>query len=282
MNPLKCEVCRKRFKARTDAKTCSPRCRQMAYRRRAGITSRRNVHRAQPAIKAHQKVIREHLTIHAPEPTLTDIKASIVREISYADAKVIIEKYEYLGTMPPFPLHYFGIFFGSRLGGATVYASEPTENLGVWDKLGYTGKIICLARGACAHWAHEHSASRLISRSMRLLPHRYEVITATVDPAAGEIGTIYQACNFDFVGTMASGGDRLRVTDRDGQVFSDREARNRFGSSSVDSLLQAGLHVERVGRKGRYFAFRGPDRAALRTAIADRIRPYPKRNGEKP
>ena len=281
MNALKvkCEVCRKSFKARADAKTCSPRCRQMAYRRRSGITSRRNVRRAQPVIKAHQKIIREQLAIHAPEPQATNIKGSIVREISYADAKVIIEQFEYLGTMPPFTLHCFGIFFGDRLGGGVVYASEPTENLGVWDRLGYTGKIICLARGACTHWAHPHAGSRLIRRSMRLLPHCFEVITATVDPSAGEVGVIYQSCGFDYVGVVAEGGNRLRVSDRDGKVFSDRGARNRFGSSSVDSLLRAGLRVEQAPRKGRYFAFRGPDRAALRAAIAERIRPYPKREG---
>jgi hypothetical protein len=269
----RCQVCRRLIKhARADAKTCSPRCRQMAYRRRAGVTARCNVRHAKPAIKAHQKIIREQLIIHAPEPAATDIKASVVREISYADAKVIIEQFEYLGTMPAFALHCFGIFFGDRLGGAVVYASEPTENLGVWDRLGYSGKIICLARGACAHWAHHHAASRLIRRSMRLLPGCYQVITATVDPSAGEIGIVYQASGFDFVGTMTAGGDRLRVSDRNGQVLSDRTARRRFGSSAVNDLLQAGLHVEQCVRKGRYFAFRGPDRAALRTAIADRTR----------
>jgi hypothetical protein len=249
----------------------------MAYRRRAGVTARRNVRRARVAPKAHQRIIREQLAAQHPTPIEADIKTSVVREISYHDAEAIISKYEYLGTMPPFVKHCFGIFFAGQLGGAIVYADEPSENLGVWDRLGYSGKIVCLARGACAHWAHEHAASRLIRRSMRLLPANYQVITATVDPAAGEVGTVYQAAGFDYVGTMASGGDRVRVTDRDGHVITDRSARNKFGSSAINNLLQRGLRVEQTPRKGRYFAFRGHDRAALRTAIADRIRPYPKR-----
>jgi hypothetical protein len=27
------------------------------------------------------------------------------------------------------------------------------ENLGTWDKYGYSGQIIALLRGACTHWA---------------------------------------------------------------------------------------------------------------------------------
>jgi len=41
---------------------------------------------------------------------------------------------------------------------------------------------------------------------MDLLPAGYAVITATVDDLAGEVGTIYQACGFDFVGVMRAGG----------------------------------------------------------------------------
>jgi hypothetical protein len=66
----------------------------------------------------------------------------------------------------------------------------------VWDAYGYSGRIITLARGACVPWAHPHAASKLIRRSMDLLPERYKIVTASVDRLAGEIGTIYQACGF--------------------------------------------------------------------------------------
>jgi hypothetical protein len=276
-NPSCC-ICRRSLKyKRADARTCSNRCRQTAFRRRAGITARRYVRRAAPAAKAHQRIIREQMAAHDPAPLATDIKSSTIREICYADAEAIISKYEYLKRMPASVRYCFGIFFGDRLGGAVVYADEPGENLGIWQRYEFAGKIICLARGACTHWAHPHSGSKLIRRSMRLLPACYQVITATVDPAAGEVGVVYQAAGFDYVGTMASGGDRLRVSDRLNRVVSDRSARRKFGSSSINNLLHQGLRVEQVPRKGRYFAFRGPERAALRTAIAARLRPYPRR-----
>jgi hypothetical protein len=248
----------------------------MAFRRRAGVTPRYS-YRAEPVAKSHQRIIRERLAILEPSLSEVDIKASVVREIGYRDAAPVIEQFEYLKTMPVGVRHCFGIFFDDRLGGVVVYADEPGENLGIWDRYGYTGKIITLARGACAHWAHPHSASRLIRKSMRLLPHRYEVVTATVDPAAGEVGIVYQAAGFEYVGTMAEGGDRVRVNDRDGAVITDRSARRKFGTASVEVLLSVGLRIEQVPRKGRYFAFRGRDRAALRSAIAHRIRPNPRR-----
>ena len=110
----------------------------------------------------------------------------------------MIRRFEYLGTMPAAIRFCFGIFFGDHLGGVVVYASEPGENLGVWDRYGFSGKIITLARGACLPWAHPHAGSKLIRASMRLLPARYTVVTASVDAMAGEVGTLYQACGFAF------------------------------------------------------------------------------------
>ena len=82
----------------------------------------------------------------------------------------------------------------------------------------------------CVHWAHEHSASKLIRRSIRLLPERYRVITATVDAMAGEIGTVYQAAGFDFVGVMRMGGRALvRVN---GKAMSERQAGNSPGPAA--------------------------------------------------
>jgi hypothetical protein len=53
-----------------------------------------------------------------------------------------------------------------------------------------------------------------------------------------------------------------------------------YGTSSADALVALGLTVERVPRRGRYFAFRGSPREKkkLRAAIADRVQPYPKRH----
>jgi hypothetical protein len=116
-----------------------------------------------------------------------DIAAAEVRPISYAEARAPIERHEYLGKMPVAVRHCFGIFLRDMLGGAVAYGNEYGENLDLWDRYGFTGKIIGLLRGACAHWAHPHAASKLIRGSMTLLPTRYKVVAATVDPDAGEV-----------------------------------------------------------------------------------------------
>ena len=190
----------------------------------------------------------------------------------------MIERFEYLGTMPAVTRYCFGIFFGEHLGGVVVYAHEPGENLGAWARYGYAGKIITLARGACLPWAHPHSASKLIRGSMRLLPERFKVVTASVDRIAGEIGTIYQACGFAYVGVMRSGG-RVLIRRHDGSTLSGRQARRRFGTEGVSALRALGLDAVPVPGRARYFAFRGSraERRRLRLAIQRLVKPYPTR-----
>ena len=94
--------------------------------------------------------------------------------------------------MPAQARFCFGLFFEGQLGGAVVYGDEYAENLRVWDRYGYSGRIICLSRGASLPWAPKGSASRLIRRSMKLLPAPFEVVTGRVDAHLGEVGLVYQ------------------------------------------------------------------------------------------
>ena len=183
--------------------------------------------------------------------------------------------------MPAVTRHCFGIFFGGELGGAVLYGPEYAESLGVWRRYGFNGKIVALLRGACAHWAPPNSASKLIRRSMSLLPERYKVVTATVDSAAGEIGTIYQACGFDYVGTMRNGGRSL--THINGRHVSERQMHRLAGTRGHRALTKLGFDASPVPRKARYFAFRGNrvERKQLRAAIAPLFKPYPKRAGPR-
>jgi hypothetical protein len=200
-----------------------------------------------------------------------------VRPVTLTEARAIIEKHEFLGTMPAVARWAFGIFFGERCGGAVVFGDEYCENLGNWDRYGFTGKIVALLRGACLPWAHPHSASKLIRGAMRLLPERFRVVTATCCAAAGEVGTIYQAAGFDFVGQMQR---RTRaLIHYQGRIISERHAKRRFGTCGRRELAALGIRSHLVPRRSRYFAFRGDRREqkALRAAIADRLKPYPKR-----
>jgi hypothetical protein len=202
---------------------------------------------------------------------------SVVREVSLVTARGVIEKYEWLGKLSAVTWLSYGIFFDGCLGGVVCYGPEYCENLGRWDRYGFTGKIILLSRGACAHWTPVGTASRLIRKSMTLLPDRFEVVTATTDHEAGEVGTIYQACGF--VSCKMNWLPRRWYA----EGWPSRTLSQRFGVWTKSGIEALGLTPKLEHQKGRYFAFRGPKAAQRkhRRAIAHLITPYPKRDAAR-
>jgi hypothetical protein len=165
--------------------------------------------------KCHQRKIRESHQDDHPVPT--DFSTASVREIPYAEAKAFILKYEWLGNMGT-TVRTFGLFFGDELAAVECFGhpgSEPIKNLCGREN---ADKVYWLARGACAHWAHEHSSSYLINKACELMgapwktrdgkdmPAKF-VFVATADTDAGEIGTCYQASNWVYIGKTTS--DRM-------------------------------------------------------------------------
>lgn len=165
--------------------------------------------------KAHQRKIREQHEDGHPVPT--DFSTASVREISYAEAKAFILKYEWLGNMGT-TVRAFGLFFGNEL--AAVECFGHPGSTGIWNICGeeHADKVYWLARGANAHWAHPHSASYLINAACKEMGKPWKtrdgndmpakfVFCATADSDAGEIGTVYQASNWIYVGKTTS--DRM-------------------------------------------------------------------------
>jgi hypothetical protein len=244
--------------------------------------------------KAHQRIIREKKEIEYQksgekiwENINRDISNGIVKPINHSLAKKIIEEYEWLGCMPAISKYYFGIFFDGYCGGVTVFGTEYAENRGVWDKYDYTGKILLLARGVCVYWAHKHCGSKLIMESIKQLPKKYKVITCTTDRAAGEIGTIYQACNFIYVGSMRSKSNKIGYrfgVKINGKLYGSRSIRAKLGTMKWNVILEHYPDAEYVPQynKERYFYFRGSktEKKYLKKQIEHLVKSYPKRNGK--
>jgi len=123
---------------------------------------------------------------------------------------------------------------------------------------------------------------------MKLLPEKYEIVTSTTDHAAGEVGTIYQACNFYYVGSMRDSNPNVksRKMDRDawlidGKIWSARSIRQKCGSTRIEEITKFFPSVKKIKQhsKHRYFIFRGSKKAKKQhhEAIKDLIKPYPKR-----
>jgi len=246
---------------------------------------------------AHQKVIRDqkaktdeqNLFGRYWEGLNLDLKNGIVKPIGVGCAKKMIEEYEWLGCMPAISWYCFGLFFDGYMAGCVVFSPEYIENLGRWDRYDYTGKIILLSRGVCLHWCPKNANSMLVMSAVRQLPEKYKIVTATTDHLAGEVGTIYQACNFYYVGSMRESNPNVnhRPNDRDawiidGKMYGARALRMKYGDTKMETLLKHHQKVEKVKQmsKHRYFLYRGSRKeiAHYKSTMAERFLPYPKRS----
>jgi len=219
-----------------------------------------------------------------PVPHL-DVKRAIVRPISRAQAEQVILKYEWLGTMSPTSLH-FGIFYGNYCAGVTCVGFGASM-AGAYhaDQFGIgTGDLLTLARGACAHWAPSHSNSKLIGWTCRMVGARGKLMWATCDTDAGEIGTIYQACNFVYIGAS----DGVTRADREivapsGRVYNQRsiggwaKTRKVRYESMKGALLDNGWSFQPGNPKHRYVYLLDRSDRGLVSRIESMRRPYPKR-----
>jgi hypothetical protein len=157
-------------------------------------------------VKAHQRIIKEEKMVgiqcqssFLDYPIDPEIKLSEVMQIDYKTASTIILEYEWIGTMPlPKSIRYmYGIYFDGVLGGAIVYVEPSTRQF--FEK--YPRQVVQLNRGATSHWTPRNTASRLIGKSLKYLREEgVKAIIAYCTKEAGEIGVIYQACNFTYVG----------------------------------------------------------------------------------
>ncbi len=216
-----------------------------------------------------------------------------IKVIDKPTAKKIIEEYEWLGTMPQITKYHFGIYFKinekSYLGGVLTFGDDYAANTGVWDKYGYEDKILLLNRGVCLWWTPKNTASFFISRVCKWLKKntKYRIITATIDPMAGEVGIIYQSLNWHYVGLMSGNYNNNKESKRfsvliDGKLRQSRWVRNKFGTMKKEVVLKH--HPDAIFipqyRKRRYFYFMDTptmNRKHLK-AIKHLLQPYPKKN----
>lgn len=155
----------------------------------------------------HQKKIRDatleedlkslpfdHISIKAKDFVLEKIDKVTPEIVNF------IKRYEWLGTTGPSPKWAFTARFNGILGGV-VLMNEPTAYSKLLGK--DTRKYEALIqRGACASWTPKNLGSRLVMFGCKWLTQNTDkrIFVAYSDPAANEIGTIYQACNFDYLG----------------------------------------------------------------------------------
>ena len=272
-----CRACANPTNAlRSTRRFCSSPCRQRVYR--AG-------RRPLLVPVAHQARIRERQAALDPRPQMATLEGSKVERVSFAEAKALIVRYEWLRSMPTGTRACYGLRApNGELAGVVVFAEGPVPESGDICGRAHCDLTICLARGACVHWAHPHAASFLISRACKLAAAQFgwKVFYAYSDPTAGEIGTVYQACNWLYLGIGAGrrdGRGRWRFFNmRVGRWRSERVLRKR--RMALGALRSHPDWIpDFMPDKGRYAHFEGSKREkrALVLALKYEPQPYPRR-----
>lgn len=239
---------------------------------------------ATPGTPAWQRQLRDrYADIPAPDVDLS-LKTSRVRPIGRRMAENIILRYEWLGTMAS-SSHHYGIFFGNYCAGATCVAvGSGTAGSNVAAFFGLEPRqMAILARGACVHWAPNGANSRLVSWTAKLVARdsAAKLMIAYADTDAGEIGTIYQACGWTYIGQSASVHQYVAPNGRiyDRRILHARgTARGVSGRQYAAYLIAHGWRRQDSNPKHRYVTILDRSDAALVDRIGAMALPYPKRS----
>lgn len=146
------------------------------------------------------------------------------------EIKGFIERHEWLGKLSQRSTHRFTARLRSNghLAGTIIMATPNAFS----NLLGRENrdKEKLISRGACISWGPKNLGSWLIMSSVKWMAKNTEFryFTAYSDPEAKELGTIYQACNFIYLGqTSGATKQYLDPVRPEKGWFSDREFRKR-------------------------------------------------------
>lgn len=180
------------------------------------------------------------------EAGLTEEQAAVLRVSDFVfrplvlqsdrdEAMAFIKRHEWLGTLSQYTTHWFGAYYHDPqqgLIGKDILAGVILMNLpNAFSKLlgDDTKKIERLvSRGACISWSPKNLASSFLMWCCQWMVKntQYRLFTAYSDPTAKELGTIYQACNWYYIGND-SGTTTRYINPYTGKVVSDRFFRAR-------------------------------------------------------
>lgn len=147
-------------------------------------------------------------------------------QILFPEVKEFIERHEWLGKLSNYPTHYFTARYKGILAGVVVMDMPNAFSKLVGDGTRKIERLI--SRGACVSWSPKNLASSLIMYAIRwaVKNTRFRVFTAYSDPEAKELGTIYQACNFTYLGQTSGATHKYRLPGTK-KWISDRSFRSR-------------------------------------------------------
>ena len=155
-------------------------------------------------------------------------------EFSYIDSKEekqeateFIKRYEWLETVGSFPTHWFTARYKGILGGVVIMGMPNSFSKILGENTKDLERLI--ARGASASWCPFNLGSNFLSWCMKWMVQntQYRLFTAYSDPLAKEIGSIYQALNFYYLGQKSGTSIRCINPYNPSSIITDRAFRAR-------------------------------------------------------
>ena len=206
-------------------------------------------------------------------PPRSNVKALVVRPVPPSTIGPLIVNHHYLHNMPVVCWRTFGVYAGGELAGGIVFTPGPRHGFRALDG-SRPQQVATLAR----LWLHDdlpkNAESRVLGIVLRELRRDgcWKLVLSYADPAAGHLGTIYQAGGWLYFG---QGEPASYVDLGDGVARHARTVYDRLGSNAVGHLRRTGIPARRcaVAGKHRYALLLDP---TWRWRLRPVPRPYPK------
>lgn len=156
---------------------------------------------------------------------VSDFTFSLSDKSDFKEIKEFIIRHEWLGTLSSYPTHYYTARYKGILAGALIFNMPNAFSKLLGDNTKHIERLI--SRGACISWSPKNLASAFIMWSIKHMVKntQYRLFTAYSDVEAKELGTIYQACNFMYLGKTSGRTIKCREPGSNKWV-SDRKFRN--------------------------------------------------------
>lgn len=163
----------------------------------------------------------------------------------------------------------YGVFIDGTMEGVITYGQPPSPQVG----RGFLGeanrtKVIELNRLVINSTVPKNTASRLISKSMKLMPKL--AIVSYADTMMGHTGYVYQACNFLYCGAAKSHDCEYFI---DNKWVHPKVLTNRGISAPAKWARENNIEKRKPMAKHRYIYFTDK---SLREHLKYSVLPYPK------
>lgn len=185
-------------------------------------------------------------------PSRSLLKQLHVQRVPPSTVRPLMEEHHYLHSMPAAPRRCYGVFLDNALVGGAVFTSGARNGHRLLSAAA-SQDAATLARLWLSDDLPANSESRVLGIILRDLRRTtsWKLLLSYADPAAGHVGTIYQATGWTYLG-LTPGESYVQLADS--RLHHPRSIFTRYGSNSTRHLAATGVASRRVfvGGKHRY------------------------------